>query len=80
MSIQDLGLHSIHGNKGKGSIFINEGLTYKRKMLLRSAKEVKKDLNYKSIWTNKGTSFLRKSENSPAKGITNLQDLTNLSE
>ena len=80
LSIQDLGLQIINGNKGKGSIFINESLTYRRKMLLRSAKDVKKDLNYKFIWTNKGTIFLRKSETSPAKRINKLHDLDNLNE
>ena len=80
LSIQDLGLQIINEYKGKGSMFINEHLTYRHKMLLRSAKEVKKDLNYKCIWTNKGTNCLRKSEKSPAKRINKLQDPNNVNE
>lgn len=67
----DLGLTRSVGNK----IYINECLTSRNKHLFKQCLNLKKESNYKFIWTVSGKIFIRKDSNSPAVQIQNQRDL-----
>lgn len=56
-------------------IYINEHLTPANKHLLWMAREAKRNLHFKYLWTNKGTIYLRKNDNAPALKILSEDDL-----
>ena len=80
ISIKDFGFQDGKGEKGKGKIFINESLTAKRKLLIRDLKSKKEELNFKYVWSQKGTIFIRRDENSCVIRINYLNDLNKLDE
>lgn len=56
-------------------VFISESLTPMNRELFNEALKVKKDLNFKFIWTSNGRVFLRVSEESPVIFISSRDDL-----
>ena len=59
-------------------IFIVESLTKASKNLYKNSQKVKKDLDYKFLWTRQGKIFLRKDEDSTPIRISCQQDLDNI--
>ena len=59
-------------------IFISESLTKKNKTLFNKCLKVKKDRNFKFIWTRYGKIHLRKDINHPVITITKEEDLSKL--
>lgn len=63
------------GHIGDNKIFISESLTSKNKELFNNALKVKKDFNFKFIWTKYGHIYLRKNNESPVRRISSYTDL-----
>jgi hypothetical protein len=59
-------------------IFINENLTPYTKSLFYKANTLRKSNNWKYIWTNYGTIYMRREENSQVCPIRSEDDLTKL--
>ena len=66
---KDLGLSEVN------NIYISESLTASNRELFNEALKVKKDLNYKFIWSSNGRVFMRATEESPAILISCFDDL-----
>lgn len=62
----------------KRDVYINEHLTQQRKKLLYEAKQKKKELNYKYVWTRGGKVFMRKTDNSNVITLHSIEDLDNV--
>lgn len=56
-------------------IYINESLSPKNKELFKECLKLKREMNFKFIWTHYGRIYLRKDANSPAKAVSNQKDL-----
>ena len=63
------------GFKSQNKIFISESLTSKNKALFSRCLQLKKNLNFKFIWTSNGTIFLRKNEHSEYIRISSHKDI-----
>jgi hypothetical protein len=59
-------------------IYINESLTYIRRKLLATAREMRKEKGYRFIWIKEGKIFVRKEENSPVIVLTRNEDIAKL--
>lgn len=73
--------HSGTGIKVDGisdNIYINEHLSLKNKLLLKSAREACKISNYKYVWAKNGTVFVRKSDGSKIITIRSEDDVTKI--
>lgn len=68
---RDLGLSRHSDNK----IYISESLSPKNKELFKQCLVLKRNKNYRFIWTHYGRIYLRKDVDSPATVISNLKDL-----
>lgn len=64
---------SIEGISNK--LFINEHLTAHTKTILKQAKDMAKQKNYKFVWVRNGTIYARKVDNSRVLTISNENDL-----
>ena len=62
-------------NDTKNSIYINDHLTHHRQSLLYAARQLYKAKKVSAAWAQNGNVLIRKSENDPAKQITNHDDL-----
>lgn len=60
-------------------IFINENLCKDRRILLNAALNVKRERDYKFVWTRGGTIHMKKAKTSPVQIINSFDDLYNLS-
>lgn len=60
-------------------IFINENLCKSRRILLNAALNIKRERDYKFVWTRGGTIFIRKDKTSRVQIINCLDDLYSLS-
>jgi hypothetical protein len=67
------------GYEETDNIYINESLTVRNKLLFKEALKVKKDLQYKFIWTSNGIIYLRKSTENNIIQIRNKDDIKKLS-
>ena len=56
-------------------IYINESLSRNNKYLFQECLKIKREKNFKFIWTQYGRIYLRKEANSPAKTVANQKDL-----
>ena len=56
-------------------IYISESLTRENRKLFNACLALKKELNYKFIWTKNGTTLLRRNGSSPVIAISNSNDL-----
>jgi len=56
-------------------IFIAESLTQKNKELFKEAYQVRKDKQFKYIWTSSGKIFLCRNDTSPVLPIMGMNDL-----
>lgn len=61
-----------------GKLFVNDHLTRKNKLLLRSAKEFKNINNYDFLWVRNSKIYLRKNVTSPAILVSGQTQLNNL--
>lgn len=68
---RDLGFSDQSGNR----IYINENLSPNNKRLFHECLKLKREMEFKFIWTHYGRIFLRKDANSPAKTVSNDKDL-----
>lgn len=66
-STRDLGMARHSDNH----IYINESLSPKNKELFKECLKLKREMNFKFIWTHYGRIYLRKDANSPAKAVSN---------
>ena len=66
------------GRISVGKIYIAESLTRNNKELFKKCLDARKSQNYKFIWTNQGRIHFRKSSDVPAKLITAVRDIDNL--
>ena len=69
----NLSLQTVTATDNK--IFISESLTKTNKDLFNKALDLRKELNFKFIWTSYGKIFIRKNADSPVRKITSLKDL-----
>lgn len=69
LSTKDLGYNT------EQNIYIAESLTQKNKVLFKEAYKVKKDKQFKFIWTSSSKIYLRRSESSPVHLVKNMNDL-----
>jgi len=71
---------SSHSNSlaKENKIEIHENLTSKRKLLLKEANKVKRNLNYQFLWTSQGKIFLRHSPKSRIIHVSSLSILSKL--
>ena len=63
-------------NQARNKIFINENLCKESKDLFRKANVLKKEKNYRFIWTSYGRILLRKNENEQTVCIKCTNDLS----
>ena len=56
-------------------IYINESLSPNNKYLFQECLKIKREKNFKFIWTQYGRIYVRKDANSPAKTVANQKDL-----
>lgn len=59
-------------------IFIAESLTQKNKELFKEAYQVRKDKQFKYIWTSSGKIFFRRNDTSPVLPIMGMNDLVKI--
>ena len=57
------------------NIFITKSLTSKNKELFKEAYKVKKEKDFKFIWTTSGKIFLRRNETSPVFKVNSISDV-----
>ena len=69
LTTQDLGYSE------KRKIYLEESLTERNQMLFKDCLKVKKDMEFKFIWTLNGNIFMRKDKDSPVHLIANKEDL-----
>lgn len=67
------------GRHAESNIYISESLTERNKALFKSSLKLRKELNYRFIWTKYGKIFLRKDEHSAPVAISSEIDLARLS-
>ena len=60
------------------NVFINEHLSPHNRTLFARANDLKRELNFKYLWTKNGVPQLRKQDNSEIYAINNYADLENL--
>ncbi|CAG5054824.1 unnamed protein product [Parnassius apollo] len=72
ISTEDIGL------KGNTRIYINDHLSYSKKMLLNKTKTAAKEKNYKYVWVKHGKIFVRKIDTSQVYNIKSESDLVKL--
>ncbi|XP_065062128.1 uncharacterized protein LOC135688975 [Rhopilema esculentum] len=70
---KDLGFISNKDRKVK--VFINESLTPRNKLLLKKARDRKKELGWKYVWTRNGTNYARKEKDIDFVRIKEEQDI-----
>jgi len=63
------------GYDNKNHFFINENLSPPTKTLFYEANKLKKELNWKYIWTKNGSIYLRKEDNTQIYNIKSKEDL-----
>lgn len=68
----DLGMT---GFAGSNRIYISESLSPKNKRLFQECLKLKREENFKFIWTHYGRIYLRKDSNSSTKVVCNQKDL-----
>ena len=66
------------GYSAASNIYVNESLTERNNVLFNECLKVKKDQNYKYIWTLNGRIYMRKDESNPAIFIKNKDELYKL--
>lgn len=59
-------------------VYVNEHLTQKNKKLLSAARQKKKEVNWKFVWTSNGRILARKDETSRVIRIASLDDLSRM--
>ncbi|CAK1585738.1 unnamed protein product [Parnassius mnemosyne] len=72
ISAEDIGL------KGKNRIYINDHLSYAKKMLLNKTKTLTKEKNYQYVWVKHGKIFVRKTDTSYVFNIKSESDLVKI--
>lgn len=65
-------------NQGTNSIYIRENLSSYNRQLFNKAKALKKEKNYKYLWTNQCRIYVRKNDDSRCLRIENESDLTKI--
>ncbi|XP_028414768.1 uncharacterized protein LOC114537858 [Dendronephthya gigantea] len=73
-SIKDIGITRFTDRK----IYIVESLTNQNRKLFNKCLEVRREKNFKYIWTSSGKILLRKNESSPTIPVVNWRDLTKI--
>ena len=73
-SIKDLGYRGTEDQK----IFIAESLTQKNKLLFNKCLDVKRDPNYKYLWTSSGKILIRRDASSPVIHLQSEMDIPKL--
>ena len=68
------------GYRGSNRVFINESLTRVNKNLLSKCLKVKRDFNFKYVWTNAGRIMLRETDESPVLRISTEKDLNKFTQ
>ena len=63
------------GYSEKIKIYLAESLTERNRMLFKDCLKVKKDMEFKFIWTLNGKIFMRKDKDSAVHHINNKEDL-----
>ena len=58
-----------------GKLFLNENLPKNLKILLGKANKIRKEKNYKFIWTKNGTILVRKTDNCNVISISRPSDI-----
>ena len=66
------------GRVSDNRIFIGESLSQRNRELFTASLKLKKEKNFKFIWTQSGRIYLRKADDSPAHLIRNKDDLNSL--
>jgi hypothetical protein len=59
-------------------IFIVESLTQQNRKLFNKCLQVRREKNFKYIWTSSGKILLRKDESSPTVSVANWNDLSKI--
>lgn len=77
--LKDLSTRDL-GYSRENRIFINESFTQKNKVLFNECLKVKKDKEFRFLWTNAGKIFMRKNENSQVIHITDRSYLSKIDE
>lgn len=67
--------NDIKPNSGDNQVFINENLNPMNKELFWKARNAKKELNFKHLWTYKGTIYMKKNDESQAVKISTEADI-----
>ena len=70
---KDLGFKS--NKEMKVDVFINESLTVRNKLLLKQARDRKKEIGWKYVWTRNGTIYARKEKDIDFVRIKDEQDI-----
>ena len=63
------------GYSEKNKIYLAESLTERNRILFKDCLKVKKDMEFKFIWTLNGKIFMRKDKDSAVHHINNKEDL-----
>lgn len=63
------------GYSEKNKIYLAESLTERNRILFKDCLKVKKDMEFKFIWTLDGKIFMRKDKDSAVRHINNKEDL-----
>lgn len=64
------------GRKGNERfVFVNEHLTKKKKQIMFEARKLKKEMDYKFLWTKNAKIFIRKAEKTPVIELKDFDDL-----
>lgn len=66
------------GYQTTNNVFVNEHLTQANKKLLAAAKQRKREVTWKYVWTSKGKVCARRDDNTPVLRITSLDDLSKM--
>ena len=72
--LKDLTMRDL-GYSEKNMIYLAESLTERNRMLFKDYSKVKKDMEFKFIWTLNGKIFMRKNKDSAVHHINNKEDL-----
>ena len=63
------------GYSEKNKIYLAESLTERNRILFKDCLKVKKDMEFKFIWTLDGKIFMRKDKDSAVRHINKKEDL-----
>lgn len=77
-NVDKLNSHHLGLQAPKCAVYMSEALTLKTQKLLFEARKVSRDNGYVNCCTNRGSVFIKKSENSKYIKINNEEDLVNL--